>query len=244
MLHWRFNTVFFIISGFITICANAESHTIRFENQCGFGTPRLIKGPNILPLTDGSYTVNGVFSSAIAYLQTGKCLFNGEGCTTVEMTLGNPTCPGCGSSTDISLIPPLKFSVPTGFLYYGGCDGQGATCSSENCDTAFFRPDDNQVQVQCQEDNVNLLIVFCGSGKQTTSVSASTAISASTASPTRVTTSDTKSSSIRPSTSHSSLPATSSAPGGRVNRKSCRNKRADETALISAIRAHRQRRAF
>lgn len=37
---------------------------------------------------------------------TGACDLNGEGCTTVEMTLGDPKCAGCGSSTDISLIPP------------------------------------------------------------------------------------------------------------------------------------------
>lgn len=27
----------------------------------------------------------------------------------MEMTLGNPTCPGCGSSTDISLIDPYVY---------------------------------------------------------------------------------------------------------------------------------------
>ena len=29
----------------------------------------------------------------------------------------NPTAPGSGSSTDISLIPPLAFSVTSGFQY-------------------------------------------------------------------------------------------------------------------------------
>lgn len=36
----------------------------------------------------------------------GSCGDNGEGCTLVETTLVNPTTPGSGSSTDISLIPP------------------------------------------------------------------------------------------------------------------------------------------
>ncbi|KDR75027.1 hypothetical protein GALMADRAFT_248877 [Galerina marginata CBS 339.88] len=138
----------------------AETHTILFDNQCGHGTPRLIQNGNIL--SNGEpFTSNGPFSSGIAYLQTGNCLLNGEGCTLVEMTLGNPTCPGCGSSTDISLIPPHAYSVPVSFSYSGGCNGQGATCASANCKTAFFVPDDNQVQVQCQENNVNLVITFC-----------------------------------------------------------------------------------
>ena len=37
---------------------------------------------------------------------SGNCGFNGDRCTFVETTLRNPPCPGCGSSTDISLIPP------------------------------------------------------------------------------------------------------------------------------------------
>ncbi|KAF9556709.1 glycopeptide, partial [Agrocybe pediades] len=138
----------------------AEKHTITFDNQCGFGSPRLIQKGNVLS-TGEPFTSNGPFSSAIAYLQTGNCLLNGEGCTSVEMTLVNPTCPGCGSSTDISLIPPQAYLSEFLSSYQGGCQGQGATCATEDCKTAFFVPDDNQVQVQCQENDVNLLITFC-----------------------------------------------------------------------------------
>jgi len=101
-------------------------------------------------------------------MSTGNCDLNGEGCTLVEMTLINPKCPGCGSSADISLIPPLAYSVPTSFRYINGCDGDGAACSSSDCRTAFFVPDDNQVQVQCQEDDVDLLISFCPGGSGST----------------------------------------------------------------------------
>ncbi|EIW63513.1 uncharacterized protein TRAVEDRAFT_69488 [Trametes versicolor FP-101664 SS1] len=145
----------------------AETHTIRFENKCGKGTPQLIQGGKVLS-TGADYTVNGVFSAGIAYLQTGECLFNGENCSTLEMTLVNPTAPGAGSSTDISLIAPHKFNVPTSFSYFGGCDGQGTTCDSATCKTAFFQPDDNQVQVQCESNNVNLLITFCGDATAST----------------------------------------------------------------------------
>jgi rRNA maturation protein Nop10 len=78
--------------------------------------------------TGGAYTRNGPLTAAIAYLQTGACGFNGENCSLLETTLVNPTCSGCGSSTDVSLISPHKFSVTTGFGYYNGCDGVGNDC--------------------------------------------------------------------------------------------------------------------
>ncbi|THH09810.1 hypothetical protein EW145_g1768 [Phellinidium pouzarii] len=102
------------------------------------------------------------------YLQTGECGLNGENCLTVEMNMNNPACAGCGSSVDLSLIPPHAFVVETAFQFYGGdgntCDGLGADCADGNCDTAFFQSNDNQVQRACQIDNVNLLITFCGAG--------------------------------------------------------------------------------
>ena len=73
------------------------------------------------------------------------------------MTLVNPTSPGAGSSTDISLIAPHAFNVETSFSYFGGCDGQGATCDSGTCSSAFFQPNDNQVQVQCETNDVRSL---------------------------------------------------------------------------------------
>jgi len=154
----------FLASWFLSaLQVHAETHTVSFDNQCGHGTPQLIQNGNILS-TGQPFTSNGPFSSAIAYLQTGNCLLNGEGCSLVETTLVNPTCNGCGSSTDISLIPPHAFSVPVQFSYSGGCNGQGATCTTADCKTAFFTPNDNQVQVECQANNVDLLITFCPGG--------------------------------------------------------------------------------
>ena len=54
-------------------------------------------------------------SNLITDLYPGECLLNGEKCTTLEMTLVNPTAPGAGSSTDISLITPHAFNVETSF---------------------------------------------------------------------------------------------------------------------------------
>ncbi|KIM52161.1 hypothetical protein SCLCIDRAFT_1223971 [Scleroderma citrinum Foug A] len=150
----------FLLSVFFAIGAHAESHTIKFVNQCGFGSPALmLNGNNVL--NGDEYTSNGPFSG-IAYLQTGYCNTNGENCTLMEMTLINSACVGCGSSADLSLIPPHAYSVETSFAYYDGCDGVGQTCSSPNCqNSAFFVPTDNFVQKECQTDNVNLLISFC-----------------------------------------------------------------------------------
>ncbi|KZO97733.1 hypothetical protein CALVIDRAFT_58824 [Calocera viscosa TUFC12733] len=107
----------------------AESHTVSFTNNCGYGTPTLIQGGNVLS-TGGAYTSNGPLGAAIAYLQTGGCGFNGEGCTMVELSLYNPdTNNGMISSADVTLIPPHAFSVTSGFGYYNGCDGVGNDCS-------------------------------------------------------------------------------------------------------------------
>ncbi|KAF9478127.1 hypothetical protein BDN70DRAFT_880390 [Pholiota conissans] len=144
----------------IAVGVNAETHTVHFANNCGFGTPTLIQGGNVLS-TGGDVTFGGPLLGAIAYLQTGGCGFNGEGCTLIETTLRNPTSPGSGSSTDISLIPPHSFSVTSGFGYFGGCEPAGADCTFADCPTAFHVPTDTQVQVACQVNNVNLAITFC-----------------------------------------------------------------------------------
>ncbi|KAJ7077543.1 glycopeptide [Mycena belliarum] len=89
---------------------------------------------------------NGPLISAIAYLQTGGCGFNGESCTLVELTLDNR-----GSSADLSLIPS----------YFGGCDGAGADCTGPNCPAAFEDPSQTFKQVGCSAANVNLAITFC-----------------------------------------------------------------------------------
>nr|BAL02919.1 Glp-like protein [Pholiota nameko] len=150
-----------VLTAAVMSMVRAETHTVHFANNCGFGTPTLIQGPNVLS-TGGDVTFGGPLRSAIAYLQTGGCGFNGEGCTLIELTLANPTTPGSGSSVDISLIPPHSFSVTSGFGYFGsGCDGLGADCTFGGCSTAFHQPGDTGVQVACQNNDVNLAITFC-----------------------------------------------------------------------------------
>ncbi|KAK0238062.1 glycopeptide [Armillaria nabsnona] len=141
---------------------HAESHTVKFVNRCGHGTPTLSQNFKTLS-TGGDYTSNGPFEAAVAWLNTGSCGFQGTGCTLVELTLKNPTSPGAGSSADVSLIPPHTFNVATGFKYFNGCNGQGKTCSNANCPStdAFHVTTDYGAQVQCQANNVGLTITFC-----------------------------------------------------------------------------------
>lgn len=47
------------------IGVQAERHVVHFDNRCGYGTPTLIKGPNVLS-TGGDYVSNGPLYSAIA----------------------------------------------------------------------------------------------------------------------------------------------------------------------------------
>ncbi|KAF8157334.1 hypothetical protein K438DRAFT_1910077 [Mycena galopus ATCC 62051] len=141
--------------------ALAESHTVTFANNCGYGTPTLIGEGGVVLSTGGAYTIDAPLYGAIAYLQTGACGFNGENCLMVETTLVNPTTEGSGSSTDLTLIPPHAFSVTTGFGYVGACSPAGADCTNADCDTAFHVSTDTGVQVACQQDNADLVITFC-----------------------------------------------------------------------------------
>ncbi|KAH7332966.1 glycopeptide [Rhizoctonia solani] len=151
------------ITALVTVDTQAEKHTVTFKNHCGRGTPKLIREGKVLHNGGGSYTHNGPLIAAIAYLQNGECLLNGEKYTTLETTLKNPDSPGAGSSTDVSLIPPHKFNVAVGFRYANGCDGVGNRCGSASCcpKGAFCKPDDYECQRQCQVKNVDLVVTFC-----------------------------------------------------------------------------------
>ncbi|KZV76447.1 glycopeptide [Peniophora sp. CONT] len=138
----------------------AESHTVSFSNNCGHGTPTLRSQSGAVLSTGSAFTINGPLIGAIAYLQTGPCGANGENCVLVETTLKNPTTPGSGSSTDLSLIPPHAFQITTGFRYTNGCSGS-ADCTGPNCPQAFHNPGQTGVQVPCQVNNVDLVITFC-----------------------------------------------------------------------------------
>ncbi|EPT01256.1 hypothetical protein FOMPIDRAFT_1048972 [Fomitopsis schrenkii] len=145
----------FVAAAYATVQANAESHTVTFTNHCGKGTPTLKSQNGQTLSTGGAYTSDGAALGLIAYLQTGQCGNNGEGCTLVEVTLENGK-----SAADISLIPPHAFSVASGFNF-NACDNAGTDCTDANCPKAYRHPNDNFAVVGCGADNVNIDIKFC-----------------------------------------------------------------------------------
>ncbi|KAJ3882094.1 glycopeptide [Lentinula edodes] len=158
-------TYFLKLTAFVAATAfvvegQSETHTVTFQNLCSTGVPTLKTYNGEILSTGPAYTSNGSLIAAIAYLDVG-CGAKGEGCTLIETTLVNPASPGTGSSTDINLIPPHSFSVPSGFGYYNGCDGHGANCTDADCPSAFHSSTEGGVGIVCLAENVNLAITFC-----------------------------------------------------------------------------------
>ncbi|KAJ4483457.1 hypothetical protein J3R30DRAFT_3448542 [Lentinula aciculospora] len=241
----------FVLSFFSTL-VNAETHIVKFDNQCGYGTPQLIQGNDVL--TSTQYTFNESYSG-VAYLQTGNCGFNGEYCGIVEMTLDNSVTSGGGSSADISYIPPLAYSVPYKFEFYGGCDGNGASCTSSDCSEAFYESDQTYVQVACQTDDVNILITFCESGSTGSSdASSATAVSGSGAvdvmltstssAPAQVETSSTlPTTTVVDGSTSSVVSSIATALSGTSSSSSrrCNNRKRRSSDLSESLKAHRRR---
>ncbi|KAJ3974525.1 hypothetical protein EV361DRAFT_1031646 [Lentinula raphanica] len=251
---------------FSSVNADSETHIVKFDNQLHvvmdrFDTLNLHKTPSNEVVSILLAAIDPSSYSGIAYLQTGNCGFNGENCGIIEMTLDNPTVSGSGSSADISYIPPLAYSVPYKFEFYGGCDGSGASCTSSDCSEAFFQSDQTYVQVACQTDNVNILITFCEGGSSSGSdvASSSTADSGSVTvvlDATRLA-SDSSTTSVNIPTStvvdgdspesslvSSSATYTSSSTSGIGNRRCSNYRRRRSTDFTEGLKIHRRRAAL
>ncbi|KAG6897941.1 hypothetical protein C0992_008689 [Termitomyces sp. T32_za158] len=61
----HFTTAFISLLAAVTTAVNGERHVVHFDNRCGFGTPMLIQGPNVLS-TGNDFTSSGPLISAIA----------------------------------------------------------------------------------------------------------------------------------------------------------------------------------
>ncbi|KZV69259.1 hypothetical protein PENSPDRAFT_486130 [Peniophora sp. CONT] len=136
--------------------AYAESHTVTFINNCGFGTPTLsVQGSVVSTGTD--YATNGPISGGLAYLDYDACGANGGNCTGVELTLQNGI-----SAADVTLVSPFAFSVASCMSFYNGCDGTGFACTEPNCPGAYLTPTDSSAtNLLCQTNDVNLAVTFC-----------------------------------------------------------------------------------
>ncbi|KAJ7456362.1 hypothetical protein B0H11DRAFT_2244054 [Mycena galericulata] len=136
---------------------HAETHTVHFVNQCGFGSPTLVQGSTVLSSGGAvrtDYTSEGPLLNAIGYLQTGDCGLDGEGCTTVATNLTN------GDSSTIISFGSL--AVSTGFTYFNGCDGLGEDCTLPFCiGSQPIGSGQPTPPVVCTAPNVDLEITFC-----------------------------------------------------------------------------------
>ncbi|KAJ3981330.1 hypothetical protein F5890DRAFT_1477026 [Lentinula detonsa] len=112
----------------------AETHTVTLSNYCGSG---INAQPQISFWVPLSYLDTGNYSSS--------CGANGEGCTVLETTLDNAQ----GSSTTFNMT---SYSIPTGFGYYNGCDGEGWDCTNLGCPgaTGIISP----LPIRCTAENV------------------------------------------------------------------------------------------
>ncbi|KAJ3721407.1 glycopeptide [Lentinula guzmanii] len=112
----------------ISMGVQAETHTVTLSNYCGSGI---------------------VLQFRFSYLDTGNhsssCGTNGEGCTVLETTLDNAQ----GSSTTFNMT---SYSIPTGFGYFNGCDGEGWDCTNLGCPgaTGIISP----LPIRCTAENV------------------------------------------------------------------------------------------
>ncbi|KAL5507064.1 hypothetical protein ACEPAH_6520 [Sanghuangporus vaninii] len=155
--------LFAFVSALIGQGAAQESHKVTFTNNCGHGTPMLVKGADILSQGGGEFVSNGSLESAIVYLNNGangECSHDGNQCSMVEITLLNGK-DGKSSQADITLIGEHTFSDPIGFEYTDGCPGLGAYCGETGCNTAYHVSDDDCVLVGCAADNAGINIIFC-----------------------------------------------------------------------------------
>ncbi|KAH9830057.1 uncharacterized protein C8Q71DRAFT_911618 [Rhodofomes roseus] len=138
-------TVAFLTTVLAVLQANAETHTVTFTNNCGYGTPELwSQSGQLLSSGGAAYTTNGPAYDLIAYLQDGTCGQNGANCTVVDVTLANGD-----SSAEIFFVARETEDPCVSFSFYNGCDGIGETCPTTSSPKT------------CAADNVDIEITFC-----------------------------------------------------------------------------------
>ncbi|VDC03310.1 unnamed protein product [Peniophora sp. CBMAI 1063] len=181
-----------------------ETHTVRFTNNCGFGTPILIGSDSVLS-RGADYTTNSSIGSARAYLDYDACGTDGSNCTIAELGLTNSG----GSIADISLVSPFEFSVATCLSFYNGCDGLGFSCTESDCSGVWRKPTDSAGTIlRCQGfNNVNVAITFCNCDQFTGIAGSSNGTATSNASSTGTTLGSSQTNSARSATNHPSSTA-------------------------------------
>lgn len=147
MFSLRSQVITFAIAALSAAVVKAESHTVSFINNCGYGLPTLEQGGESIGINENyTYINDGPLTNAVAYLDTGDCGFYGSGCTSFDFTLENG---------DSSAIYALNgYNVPGGFQYYHGCSGS-FNCTNENCGDLLIQ------EIDCSANNVDIRFTFC-----------------------------------------------------------------------------------
>jgi len=157
-----------IVSCSTYVCAAESLHTVHLVNKCGFGDLSLVPLQQQV-LGNGSTGFTNTTVQAVAFLMQDSCGPNGENCTALDINLG-------ATSPDYSSVNflPNGFSVPTSFIFYGGCAG-GAQCLNPSCA--------NQT-VSCMVPNTNVFVTFCPTLPSTSLLVSTSSVQASSSSPT------------------------------------------------------------
>ncbi|KAK0193195.1 hypothetical protein F5146DRAFT_372892 [Armillaria mellea] len=127
----------------------SASHSIRFFNYCGSGTPTIVTHGSRTSLDVGTTflsnsDVDGVIHS---FLEQGTCGNNGTECTTVDVDLTIPEA-SISKTNQFSVPLSLQYSCANNSIYF-------AECYSSNC---------NPTPISCNSFDSQLIITFCPLG--------------------------------------------------------------------------------
>ncbi|VDC01121.1 unnamed protein product [Peniophora sp. CBMAI 1063] len=138
---------------------------VAFRPVCGVASQRCLLGIPLCELHKQLWFGNADTldrPNAVAYLDQDGCAAGGsETCMEIEFGLSNSS----PSFVDILLIPPQTYQNAACVSFSNGCDGASLSCTEPGCSAAFTSQDDSAgagTVLMCEEEDVNIVITFCG----------------------------------------------------------------------------------
>ncbi|KAK0486676.1 hypothetical protein EDD18DRAFT_671097 [Armillaria luteobubalina] len=131
------------------VSAVSGSHSIRFFNYCGSGTPTIVTRGSRTSLDVGItfYSNNDDGGVIHSFLEQGTCGNNGTECTTVDVDLTIPEA-SISKTSEFSVPLSLQYSCANNSIYF-------AQCYSSNC---------TPTPISCNSFDSQLIITFCPLG--------------------------------------------------------------------------------